>query len=79
MTLLERCHEIAHLALSLCGQRVQMIQEELSGTRGQRLAKPGGGQRDFALRMCPHLGIEIFAPDAENGPGRASIHALKDR
>jgi hypothetical protein len=29
MTLLERCHEVDHLALSLCGQRVKVVQEEL--------------------------------------------------
>jgi hypothetical protein len=37
------------------------------------------GQRDLALRICRQRGIEIFAPNAENGPGRASIHSLKDR
>jgi class 3 adenylate cyclase len=55
------------------------IQGGSSGAQEQRLAKPGGGQRDLALRMCPQLGIEIFAPNGENGPGRASIQSLKDR
>jgi hypothetical protein len=36
---------------------------------------PGGS----ALRTCSQLRIEIFAPNAENDPGRASIHSLKDR
>src|ERR1700675_4897785 len=43
------------------------IQGGGSGAQAQRLAKPGGGQRDLALRMCPQLGIEIFAPNADNG------------
>jgi hypothetical protein len=29
MTFFERCHDIGHLALRLCGQRVNVIQEEL--------------------------------------------------
>jgi hypothetical protein len=44
----------------------------------KRKLKPGGGQRDLALRMCPQLAVAIRAPNAENGPGRASIHSLKD-
>jgi aldose 1-epimerase len=40
--------------------------------------RPGASELRLSS-LCPHLGIEIFAPNAENGPGRASIHSLKDR
>ena len=45
------------------------IQGGSSGAQGQRLAKPGGGQRDLALRMCPvgmrfSLRMPIMVPAA---------------
>src|SRR5271166_1361331 len=33
----------------------------------------------LGLANLPQLGIEIFVPNGENGPGRASIQSLKDR
>jgi adenylate cyclase len=62
-----------------CATEIQnaMIERNSGLADGQRIAlehrdrdwrSPRGGQRGLA-----------FAPNAENGPGRASIHSLKDR
>jgi hypothetical protein len=37
------------------------------------------GSHSTSSPEAPQLGIEIFAPNAENGRGRASSHSLKDR
>jgi hypothetical protein len=48
--------------------------------RGDRdWRSPEAGNGTWPCECARTFGIEIFAPNAENGPVRASIHSLKDR
>src|SRR5258708_2097217 len=68
---LERCDEVGHLALSLCGQRVKVVPEELSFQRQPPgieyfLALP----RSIAFRPNLHLhGISPRIDHLRTGPG----------